>query len=358
MTEKEEQPPQTDGSFTGSDEFRKEDDSVGPVMEEGSFTPAPTSSAPPPPTARADKALLISVGLASVVLLGGMIAMYALMGGFSPPGEGPEPSPPRPEPIVALPPPPPQGPLADLSHAQIRRLAEELEEKNKTLKSKNLTLDLEVKRWKYRVEKIDERYLADLLKRYIEGLEEEQAGARAVLAQRGGSIASALLAELDERIDLLAKIRQELREARQEAQVSIKSLLRLQVRVSELENTKRLEDAGTYYRHGVRQSDAGDYAKAVASLGMAISFDPSLDPAYNARGLARLALGRTQEALADFEKATELNPSSPIFHLNRGKALLKLKRPEEARGALQTSLRLRPGSAEALKLLGEIDSKD
>ena len=51
----------------------------------------------------------------------------------------------------------------------------------------------------------------------------------------------------------------------------------------------------------------------------------SLADAYNARGMARAALGDYDDAIDDYDAALVFNPGEPIYYNNRGNAFAHLK---------------------------------
>jgi lipoprotein NlpI len=72
------------------------------------------------------------------------------------------------------------------------------------------------------------------------------------------------------------------------------------------------------FKAGIAAADAGDYKKAVELLTKAISDDPKLAKAYNARGQVHFKLGKFAESLADFDKYLDLKPGEKNGHWMRG----------------------------------------
>jgi hypothetical protein len=360
MNDEQEKSPPPGLPREGSDEFRKEGDPLEPILDEGVYeTPkAAPGPAPARPKAKGDKAFILSVSLATLVLVGGTLVIYALSGGFAPMGKtGPHPEPaPRHLPRKS-PPPPRDAALSGLSRGDLERLTEELRKKVKSLSDQKINLQLQVRLWKARVEPMDERYLEGVIGRYLSGTEDERQGARDVLVQRGGPIAEELLKVLESRAAEDVRRGAELEDWKKKAQAAIKSVLDLQVQVTQLKSRKALEESQEFYRLGYRQFEAGEWAKAVASLTRAVELNPGMEAGFNTRGLARFELGKYDAALRDFERAADLNPGSPDFHLNRGRALAELGKKRLALKAAEKALEIKPGFVEAMKFLRELEQE-
>ncbi len=71
------------------------------------------------------------------------------------------------------------------------------------------------------------------------------------------------------------------------------------------------ELAGSYFE---RQQ----YAIALQELGVALQADPKFAPAYNVRGLVRMALREDDQAAADFKTSLKLEPGNSEAHNNYG----------------------------------------
>lgn len=143
------------------------------------------------------------------------------------------------------------------------------------------------------------------------------------------------------------------------------------------------ELAGSYF-------EREQYAIALQELGVALQADPNFAPAYNVRGLVRMALHEDAQAQADFRRSLRLEPDNSEAHNNfgwflclRGNAkesipqfLEALKHPlyatpevayanagvcarkagdlQAAENYLQRALTLRPGMPEALFGLADV----
>ncbi len=101
-------------------------------------------------------------------------------------------------------------------------------------------------------------------------------------------------------------------------------------------------------------SDAGDFAKAVVSLQIAIAISPDYADAWVNLGAQHLRLGAYQQSLNETRHAIELAGPSNITLCNLAYAQSSLGRTAEARESVERALRLKPDDAHAHFLLGVI----
>jgi len=109
------------------------------------------------------------------------------------------------------------------------------------------------------------------------------------------------------------------------------------------------------FNMGAILSAKGRQAQALAAFDRAERDGYSLYNLPFQRGLALLALRRTDEALKQFERARDMDPPSPVREitlLQLGRTALQLGRRDEAVNALERLVKLQPANAEAKYLLG------
>jgi tetratricopeptide (TPR) repeat protein len=103
-----------------------------------------------------------------------------------------------------------------------------------------------------------------------------------------------------------------------------------------------------------RFSEAGDFAKAAASLEKAVVLSPDFADAHGNLGAQYLHLGRYAEAIGETERAIELDgPSTPRL-CNLAFAQLHLGQDAEALGSVRAALRLKADDAHAHYIMGVI----
>ncbi len=90
-----------------------------------------------------------------------------------------------------------------------------------------------------------------------------------------------------------------------------------------------------------------DYRNAVASYDHALTIKPDDHQAWNNRGYALSALGRTEEAITSYDHALTIKPDDHQAWNNRGYALDDLGRTEEAITSYDHALTLKPDKHEA-----------
>lgn len=76
-------------------------------------------------------------------------------------------------------------------------------------------------------------------------------------------------------------------------------------------------DEGTAFFH------AENYPAALARFTKVLDINPSLDKAWNAKGVTYAKLGRYGDALRCYEKALQFSPDNPKYLANREKSILK-----------------------------------
>ncbi len=372
---------ETPAGLPGSDEFRKIDDPFGDVVEEGEFSSqaeaphleetrcaaasAASAAAPPAglPARMGERAFVAATASVTLMLMAGVVGLYALSGGFDRPGaryaessrDPPEAAPPPGAGLGAA----PAGSAAPgAGREELLREIESLRLKIERLEAQKIGLQLEVRKWRLRAEEMDDSERDFALDRFLSKRGPEREEARAMLAARGGKMAAALLLSLEEFQKRTENLAREIREWSERHEAGVQALQGLSKRLAEVETRKVREEALEFYQRGAKQAAEGEYAKADASFTRAIELDPALDAAYNARGLVRRGRSAPDAALADFERACDLNPSSHVFHFNRGSALADLGRTMEAGKAFEKAIVLRPGYADAVKALRDLRGGD
>jgi superkiller protein 3 len=95
-----------------------------------------------------------------------------------------------------------------------------------------------------------------------------------------------------------------------------------------------------------------DPPKALTTADQAIAANASSAPAHHGRGVALLALGKTDEALAAFRRAAELDPRHARSIASIAVALTAQSKGVEAVAAARKAVELEPNSAEAHAILG------
>jgi len=110
-------------------------------------------------------------------------------------------------------------------------------------------------------------------------------------------------------------------------------------------------------RLGVIAGQTNDPGKAVVLLDKAIACDPQNAAAFNNRGLALQALGRSNAALASYDRAIAIKPDYALAHFNRGNALKDLARPDDAVDSYRKAIAIQADFAEAHFNLGVIQGE-
>ena len=82
--------------------------------------------------------------------------------------------------------------------------------------------------------------------------------------------------------------------------------------------------AAGYYEKGVELFTSRDFEAALAVLTLATSLDPSMDRAFNARGVCLARLGRMDEAVSSYENALAIDPENEKYRKNL--AVTRMKR--------------------------------
>lgn len=100
--------------------------------------------------------------------------------------------------------------------------------------------------------------------------------------------------------------------------------------------------AQSHYQTGLALQAAGDAAGAMECFTQAIELDPTLAPAYVARGTVYLGQGELQLALDDARVAVELDPENASAYALRGETLRLLGLPHLAAAAFERAGELDP----------------
>jgi Flp pilus assembly protein TadD len=112
-----------------------------------------------------------------------------------------------------------------------------------------------------------------------------------------------------------------------------------------------------YLQRSLARADAGDKAGAIADIDSALQIDPSIVPAYVARGRIKSYLKDYSGAIADFSKALELESGNPdAYH---GRCVARME-SGEIKGAIQDcrqATRYNPDYDKAVGVLCTIDMK-
>jgi tetratricopeptide (TPR) repeat protein len=100
-----------------------------------------------------------------------------------------------------------------------------------------------------------------------------------------------------------------------------------------------------YFENGVKLSDQGMYAEAIAEFNKALEKVPD-QPVVIARiAEAYLKLDKNEEALANYKKAIELAPNDSGLYSNMGVALSKMGKTAESQEAFKKAAALNPAAA-------------
>lgn len=93
--------------------------------------------------------------------------------------------------------------------------------------------------------------------------------------------------------------------------------------------------ARAHYETAVKQIQAAEYGKALASLNECLKLEPALTIGYIARGSTLIGLSRYSEAALDYQYALKLDGTlaAPLYGL--GEAYFALSRPADAKGYYQ-----------------------
>jgi tetratricopeptide (TPR) repeat protein len=108
---------------------------------------------------------------------------------------------------------------------------------------------------------------------------------------------------------------------------------------------------------GVARSGVGRTDEAVAAFERALSLDPKNAVACQNIGIALVQAGRFAEALAAFDRAFAVNDRLPRAWNGRGVALEELGRHAEAIAAWKRAVDLDPGQFDALFNIGVVSSR-
>ena len=111
----------------------------------------------------------------------------------------------------------------------------------------------------------------------------------------------------------------------------------------------------TYVLIGRTYRDAGEYARARASLQAALARDPRVRRAHYYLGTTAVleeGVVRLEEAISEFRAELKLAPEDPVTNLRLGMALVEAQRPAEALPHLETAAVSESAPADAYHYLG------
>ena len=117
--------------------------------------------------------------------------------------------------------------------------------------------------------------------------------------------------------------------------------------VLEGRNLKPADRALAHLRRGIALSHRGRTLEAIDDFTRAVADNPSLQPAWAARGSARMRLGAASEAVADYDEAIRLDSQDARTFHNRAVALRALGQTERAIEDYGKAIRLDAFNAES-----------
>jgi Tfp pilus assembly protein PilF len=120
--------------------------------------------------------------------------------------------------------------------------------------------------------------------------------------------------------------------------------------------SKRKHAIDAYYQRATGLHARGQFAEAQRMYQEILAAAPAHADSHHMLGVLALQTNQPEAALARFDQAIALRPRVSMYHVNRASALHRLSRPAEAAIACETALRLDRSSAEALQMLGHIQS--
>jgi len=101
----------------------------------------------------------------------------------------------------------------------------------------------------------------------------------------------------------------------------------------------------TYFENGVKLSDQGMHAEAIAEFNKALEKVPDLAVVIARVADSYMKLGKNEEALANYKKAIELAPNDPVLHTNMGVVLSNMGKTAESQEAFKKAAALNPAAA-------------
>lgn len=113
-------------------------------------------------------------------------------------------------------------------------------------------------------------------------------------------------------------------------------------------NKHKSLSAEEYYAHGVQHMSRGKHEKAVGYFDQALSVDPALEKALNAKGATLLELNQSEKALGCYESLLDIDPRSNPGLNGKGYSLRDLGRESEALETFERMLQIDPSDAVAL----------
>jgi tetratricopeptide (TPR) repeat protein len=107
-----------------------------------------------------------------------------------------------------------------------------------------------------------------------------------------------------------------------------------------------------------RLSEAGDYAKAAATLERALRDSPGYSDAHTNLGAQYIRMGRYAEGLAELQRALEISGGNPTLYCNMSAAQLGLRRMDQAGESARAALRIDADFPQAHLMLGAVLAND
>src|SRR5262245_31649801 len=109
----------------------------------------------------------------------------------------------------------------------------------------------------------------------------------------------------------------------------------------------RANSAASYFARGSELHARGEFDRAIADYGIAVTFDPRFARAYHTRARAHLSKGDVEAALGDFNLALELDPRHAAAYNDRGYVLSEIGEDAAALADFNRAIELDPRFARA-----------
>lgn len=111
--------------------------------------------------------------------------------------------------------------------------------------------------------------------------------------------------------------------------------------------TLQAQDAEQYFREGLAQMEAGQYASALEKLDQAIQQDDKKDSfKYASRGMTYYKMEDYRKALSDYKQSIKINASNPDFYFQKGIVEDSLQRYPDALQSFGKAIKLDPENAQ------------